>query len=199
MHIFILLSKILTSSQILNQWTRDYFIRRHPYFTVSCDYFKTYCFLLQSVVENKDLIGKIRVSTRKIEEFPEEFFNETLNKENLRKLLNNLQEIANIFDMCRIHVDYNGIYNEFDRKNDEIKARLKFHEEIIKKNPELKNACEKLGRNLERIYTFNESEERINHSELQIRLINYIGRLTTLNLNLNFIKIFERNTKPIFD
>ncbi|KCZ78785.1 hypothetical protein H311_00174, partial [Anncaliia algerae PRA109] len=49
MLIFILLSKILTSTQILNQWTDDYFNRSRPYFTVGCDYFKTYCFLLQSV------------------------------------------------------------------------------------------------------------------------------------------------------
>ncbi|KCZ76067.1 hypothetical protein H311_02942, partial [Anncaliia algerae PRA109] len=192
MLVFLLLSKILTSSLILNQWTDDYFNRSRPFFTVGCDYFKTYCFLLQSVVENKDLIGKIIVSNSTIEEFPEEFFNETLNKENLRKLLKNLQEIADILDMCRIHVDYNGFYNELDVSFDKIKARLNIHEEIITKNPELRNACEKLGRNLERIYTCSEIEGRNGQSELQIGLINYIGRLTALDLNLNFIKIFER-------
>ncbi|KCZ77546.1 hypothetical protein H311_01439, partial [Anncaliia algerae PRA109] len=157
MLIFILLSKILTSTQILNQWTDDYFNRSRPYFTIGCDYFKTYCFLLQSVVENKDLIEKIGAGKYKIEEFPQEFFNETKNKEDVKKLLKNLQEIADILDMCRIHVDFIGVYNELDKANDEIKVRLKIHEEIITKNPELRNACEKLGRNLEKIYTFNES------------------------------------------
>ncbi|KCZ78740.1 hypothetical protein H311_00223, partial [Anncaliia algerae PRA109] len=150
-------------------------------------------------VENKDLIGKIRVSNSKIEEFPEEFFNETLNEENLRKLLKNLQEIADILDMCRIHVDYNGFYNEFDGSFDKIKVRLHIHEKLITKNPELRNACENLGRNLERIYNYSIIEERNGQSELQIGLINYIGRLTALDLNLNFIKIFERKRKPIFD
>ncbi|KCZ78739.1 hypothetical protein H311_00222 [Anncaliia algerae PRA109] len=53
MLVFLLLSKILTSTQILNQWTDDYFNRSRPYFTIGCDYFKPIVFFCNLLWKTK--------------------------------------------------------------------------------------------------------------------------------------------------